>query len=141
MEQALDAHTRKTSTRLTSRFWSKSLEVERRLEIERGEIGKVEGLVWLEQGNVGKKSRIRLNATQELEIIGIKGTETPTNYHGMDKPKCYYIEYGDINPRIYHTVRFSIKAPDQEGTYVMSYLLQCEGFTSDEVFLQVVVVK
>ena len=87
-----------------------------------------------------KKARVRITATKELEFTEGKIVESEVDFYGgMRKPKYITKEFGDINPKEWYTLKFSIKAPDEPGEYIMSYWLQCEGFTEDEVYFKIVV--
>lgn len=162
MEQALDAHAKKTNPKLFLDFWGENLKYKGILKVGRGKTAEIAYVISLIQGTIGKKARVMFTATEELEFIdsvtiGKKGrvmftaTEEPENidsvtieeasvdYYGMTNPKRINMQYGDINPKEYEGTSIYMKAPEETGEYIMSYFLQCEGFTEDEKFFKIVV--
>lgn len=141
MEQALDTHAKKTSPILFLDLWDKSLHEEGILEVGRGETTEIKCDISLIQGTIGRKARVMFTATEELEFIDSETIEeTSTSYKGMTNPKRIIMQYGDINPKEYEDSSINIKAPEETGEYIMSYVVQCEGFTADETFFKIVVV-
>lgn len=140
MEQALDAHARKTSPKVALVFYDESITNERMLRVGRGEIVEIEHDVSLIQGSIGRKTRVWFTATEELEFIDGGAIEKiKEGYSGMTKPKRLIKQYGDVNPKEFQPGIVKVKAPEKPGSYSMSSFLQCDGFTAEEYFFKIVV--
>lgn len=140
MEQALDAHAKKTNPKLFLDFWGENLKYKGILKVGRGKTAEIAYVISLIQGTIGKKARVMFTATEEPENIdSVTIEEASVDYYGMTNPKRINMQYGDINPKEYEGTSIYMKAPEETGEYIMSYFLQCEGFTEDEKFFKIVV--
>ena len=89
------------------------------------------------------KARIMFTATEELEFIDsgeIK--KCGSSYAGMNNPKRVIRQHGDVNPKEFKVRSVNVKVPEVPevpGEYIMSSVLQCDGFTEDEDYFKIVV--
>jgi len=136
MEQALDRH------------GMKSMPIPEmdlpdfQLGIQRGVTKEVIYAVSLKQGTIARNTQVRFSATEELDFPEEKEVKQyGFDYHkSMKNPKFFWHTLGDINPNLYMGENFKVKVPDQPGEYTMSYWLQCEEYTLEEVNFKINVI-
>lgn len=133
MEQALDTHTMKTKPVVDLELWGLPLE------IPHGEALEIHYDVSLKQGTIAKNTRVRFSGTEELDFPDQEIEQFEHDYSNMRKPKQFWQELGNINPKHYKGEKFKVKAPDLPGEYTMAYWLQCDEYTKDQTLFKIVV--
>jgi len=132
MEQALDRHSDRSKPVIRFEFWHTLIGEE--LRISHGEEKGIFYLISLKQGSKGSNVKIRFSCTEELDFPGRSVTKDKLSYHGMKKPKSFWTEPIDLNPKVYKRLSFVVKAAEIAGEYIMAYWVQCDEYTSEEEF-------
>lgn len=127
MEQALDRHAMKRQPIVDMDVWDFELE------IKRGVTKEIEYDAFLKRGAVGKNTKVRFLATEELVFPEEKVKSFGLEKSGrMKKPNYFVQQIGTINPTIHVVKSFKVKAPDTPGEYDMSHLILCDEYAGEK---------
>lgn len=135
MEQALEKHAQKMLPIVEIEIWDFLLE------IKRGQTEEIKYDISLKQGLIGRNTEVEFMGTEELEFPKEKTSPFGlSESSGMRNPKYFVHKLGDINPKIYRLTSFKVKAPDQQGEYIMSHWIKCDEYTGERTTFKIKVI-